>query len=443
MLAAVEPPLGFRQIQALNFSNWKGERDAPAYRSLLASLKRAGADASAPAAAPPQKQPPAAPSAGRRRPFIAVGAAALGIAAISLLFLLPRDRQPTSDRASAAPIAPAVAALGASERPEDRAAYQSFVAGDRKKALAMLERLALDLERRGDKSAAAEAYTRAAAVALLIDPARGLAARRKAFELDPESIAVFQGLFFDIGTMKGWDAAIEFADETAASPAISERARAAAYAHIALLAIDAGRGAAAAEEYLQRVRTIRVASGDREIELMDLWAAGFVDWRQDRLDSASAKVEAGRRLAEDIGSASEFPDQQVDVMGPRIDFSRGDWSGALKRGAAALEERKKRGGFLPWPLFNTTCFSGLFAGEVEAAAPYCVAGAALPDRHGGAWPKLILAQLSAARGDLDEARIELAASRALAPGAPDIEARASSSTPRSPRRTAIWTPHRL
>jgi hypothetical protein len=52
----------------------------------------------------------------------------------------------------------------------------------------------------------------------LSDQGRGLPARRKALELSPESLPAFQGLFFDLFLLRGYEAAVAFAEEVTARP---------------------------------------------------------------------------------------------------------------------------------------------------------------------------------------------------------------------------------
>jgi hypothetical protein len=93
----------------------------------------------------------------------------------------------------------------------------------------------------------------------------------------------------------------------------------------------------------------------------------------------------------------------------RIAFSSGDWTGAFDMAAAALKARRKQASFIPTPMLFAACLSGLFAGRTEEATPYCLAtGAYAPVES-----KLISAELAAARGDIDEARAEVEASRAI------------------------------
>jgi hypothetical protein len=412
LLAAVEPPLGFRQIQSIDFANWNGDSSAPIFKTLLASLRCSASQAAQPNAVM------AAPVAVRPSRLLnaSVAAGALAIAA-ALAFVafafMSGNRQPKEQSADGAALNPVVAALGASERPEERAAYESFVAGDRKEALTLLERLAVDLERSGERKAAAEAYTRAAAVALLVDQARGLAARRRAFELAPQSFNAFQGLFFDTFLMKGPDEAAAIANEIIET-ASDRRMRAFAYAHLAVSAADAKQDVLGAEELIARARAL--GPGEGVFEGIALWAGAVVDWRRDRLADARAKIVKSEAFRADL-AALEIPFPN-DVTSVRVAFSAGDWEGAFKEAAAAIEMRRKAAVFLPSPMLFSACLAGLYVGKTKEATPLCEATGA----YAPAESKPYFAELAAARGDFDGARTEIAASRAIGSENPLTEA---------------------
>ncbi len=362
---AVEPPLGFRQNQTLDFSAWRGDAAAPAFTALDAAIRRTCglAQAAAPSAPPPQPAPPA----GLKRPLaIAAGAGAALVIALAAFAIFRADRPPAAQNpAEAAPYNPALVALEKSTSPEERAAYDSFVGGDQRQALAILERLAADLERKGEKTEAAEAYTRVGALALLVDQPRGLAARRKAFDLAPNSFPAFAYLFFDTFLMKGPDPAEAFAQETIARTDVDQRLRAFANAHPALIAADARLDVKLADDYIARTRAIDPK--DPVLESMALWAASIVDWRRDDLARARADIKEFERL-KDAWARLDIP-MPTDVGEVRIRFSEGDWAGSFQTAVASLNERRKAGAFLPSPLIWSACLSGIYAGKVEDAAP--------------------------------------------------------------------------
>ncbi len=428
VLEPVEPPLGFRQIQALDFAQWKGDAEAPVFRLLIASLRRGAATTASPT-------PSVAPRSVRRRRFVFAGVCAAAVAALVGAALFVANRQTTSDAAGPR-LNPALSALGASNRAEERAAYESFVAGDRNEALDILERFARDLEGRGETLAAAEAYTRAASLALLVDQARGLAARQKAFALDPESFDAFQGLFFDTLLTKGPDAAEALGVETAARTDISARLRALAYACLAVLVADLRRDLARAEGYLMRVKAL--GSGDPAINAAHAWAESVVAWRSDDLARSRARMETAKELMPEAAKLVRWS-MPIEIQDTRLAFSSGDWENAFRVGASAVEARAKAGLFIPTPMLFIACRAGLYIGEVERAAPYCLA----TESYAPGDRKLYAAELAAARGDLDGARAELAAARAI--GSPKdaqlalVDARiAAAAGDLEAAQTALW-----
>jgi hypothetical protein len=310
-----------------------------------------------------------------------------------------RDGAPAQSTAAPSEIA----VLEKSARREERAAHASFVAGDRKHALALLERLASDLEAKGETAAAAAAYSRAASVALLVDQARGLAARRKAFALAPQSFAAFQGLFFDTLLVRSPAEAESFANDVIIENA-NPRMRAFANAHLALLSAEFAEDFDKAEGFIARAKI----PGDPGFDGIADWAGAVVNIRRDRLADARVQLERSRGSAPALAAALDIP-VPFDVVEARLNFFGGDWRGAFQLGSAALMQRRSAGQFIPTPMLRITCQAGLYVGEMEKAAPFCEAIAA----YQPALAKLTLAELAIERGDLDEARAEVAASRAI------------------------------
>lgn len=423
------PPLGFRHVHCTDFSGWNGaaaDKCATALRVALTRDRAREAPPPLPPAPSPVRTNPTQKKLIRRLAF-----AALGISAITLVggllvglasILGGRDSGEPSiaevaadliagrapDDPYAAQAKRAVEAIGVSGRAEDRAALSSFAAGDEAGALDILERLASDLEKSGDIEAAAETYTRVGAIALLSDQGRGLAARRRAFELSPESLPAFQGLFFDLFLLRGYEAAVAFAEEVVARPGASGRLKGYAYAHLAIIAMDVRRDADLADEHIARVKALAARTRDPLLEAAALYASATVNWRRDRLVDAARDAHTANELSDD--GARAFP---AEVIMTRIKFAQGDWAGAFEIGRAALEARRRAGAFLPTPLLQITCRIGLFLGEIEKAAPICRAQQGSSDFSGGASFRLVAAELAVARGDLDKARSELAVARAL------------------------------
>lgn len=466
------PPLGFRHVHTLDFAGWNGTDTDKCALALKAALLRTRTDKRAEASASPVyggsvsgeaadrggalhprdpdlRRPPlpsASPTppllreggmghAHRLRSTIIIGLLAVfGIAIIGGLTIgaltVLGDREPanrsiadvTSDliagRDSGDPAVKqaekAVAEIGGSARAEERAAFSSFAAGDQTHALDILEKLAADLERAGDKKAAAEAYTRVGAIALLIDQGRGLAARRKAFALAPESLLAFQGLFFDIFRLRGYDASAAYAGEVIANPATADRMRGFAYAHLAIAALGDVPNLEVARTNLARVEALRDRTDDRHLDATAVWVASILNWRQDRLTEAAKSTAAFEKMAVALREPVFILGSEVAFM--RQHFAAGDWNAVFLRGTRMLEARQNAGQFLPAPMLNLACRAGLYSDRAEAAAPYCEAFAGGSDHTGGAQLRIYSAELAAARGDFDKARAELDASRALSEG---------------------------
>ncbi len=153
---------------------------------------------------------------------------------------------------------------------------------------------------------------------------------------------------------------------------------------------------------------------------MVLWLSSVLDWRQDRLAEAESANRAFERVAAEI-------DEPLLALGSEVafvqrQFAGGDWTRTFDIGAAKLDARRKTGQFLPAPMLNLTCRAGLYTDQIEAAAPYCEALAGRSDYSGGAGVRLYAAELAIGRGDVDKARAELGASRALSEGDPALEA---------------------
>jgi hypothetical protein len=221
----------------------------------------------------------------------------------------------------------------------------------------------------------------------------------------------FQGLYFDIYRLRGYSTASAFAREVIAKPSASDRMRGFAYAHLSVSALAEAADLDVAAENLQRVKALGDRTGDPILEGSVLWASAIIAWRQDRLAEAREATDALARINETL-------DEKIFAAGPevsgvRILFSGGDWSGALKYASENLNARRRKGEFIPSPQLDIACRAGLYTGEIDTAAPYCLALSGRSDPSGGAHARLYSAELAAARGDFDKARSELDASRAL------------------------------
>jgi len=432
------PPLGFRHIHCTDFTGWTASGDD----KCVAALKEALTRQSNPSIRPALAQT-SSPNLTQRRVLWRLAFAALAICVVALVgglavgvvsILTGRDSDKpsiaeatadllagrTPDDPEAAEAKRAVEAIGVSDRAEDRAALSSFAAGDQEHALDILEKLAADLKRAGDNEGAAEAYTRVGAIAILVDQGRGIAARRKAFDLAPESLPIFQGLYFDIYRLRGYPPASAFAREVIAKPSTSDRMRGFAYAHLSVSALADSAELEVAAENLLRVRALSERTGDPVLDGAVHWANGIFAWRQDRLTEAQNATDALVRVNESLAERVFAAGPEVSQV--RILFTGGDWSGSFRFASEKLDARRRNGQFIPTPELEIACRAGLYAGLVDDAAPYCVALSGRSDPSGGAAARLYSAELAAARGDLDKARSELDASRELNADDAPIEA---------------------
>lgn len=274
--------------------------------------------------------------------------------------------------------------------------------GDLDQALDVLEALAEELESSGNDAAASQAYSRFAALAILSDQGRGLAARRRAFDLDPSSESATQGLLFDTMLLKGPDATVRLADEILANPVMGDLARGYALAIRAVARIDGRADAASSQQAIADLVAFGRTSSDASVAGLASWPVALLAWRSDRLDEAMTAVNA------------MSPDHRflVDVVRLRILFSSGDWPSAQVEAAALLDSRRAKGLFLPWPMFETACLSGLFS-ESDASAIFFCDAIASQQNEAPAVPRIFAAFAAAARSDHVLAARELDAAAAL------------------------------
>lgn len=427
-----EPPLGFRHIHTIRFAKWNGEAGADCVGDLARALRgdRPMSDVD-----PFRREGASGGKAGGAKGRLAMAAlVAAGVSALAVTGFIATDQAAKSERrmelalaalssgsvdAQRAPVAQAaLREIVNSKRSEDQAALESFGRGDAFGALDLLEGLAADLERSGDRKAAAEAYTRAAAIALMIDQGRGLASRRKAFELAPHSLTAFHGLFWDLFLLQGFEPARALAQSVADTPSSPDALQALAYALMANVSADNWQYSEAAEEYRSRLKSMRDRSDDPDVAAAAVFADYIVAWRQDRLADAEQSLDQLSSLVEKIDYPQIYP---IDVGIARIRYSKGDWDGLFDFSRSALEARQRAGLTSPGPLQFFTCIVGLYTGAGDEAATYCEAQSRQLDPVGGARARLSRALALAVNGEVDLAQREVAASRALAPSNPQIE----------------------
>lgn len=292
--------------------------------------------------------------------------------------------------------------LGRSPVPADRNVAALARTGDIEQALDVLEALAQDLEQAGNARAASQSYTRLAALALLSDQGRGLSARRKAFALDPTSAPNMQGLLFDTMLLKGPKAAITLADELLGDPSVGNLARGFALAIRAVAHIDGGASDAESRRAIDALVAFGEESQEASVAQLALWPSALFAWRSDRLSDARLALESA-------GAEMQFA---IDVVRVRILFSAGDLHGALAQSVSLLEARRARGLFLPWPMFETACLAGLFAGQERTSVQYCdmIAG---QQNESPATPRIFAALAAAGRLDHAQASRDLEAAAAM------------------------------
>ena len=421
-----EPPLGFRHVHTISFSNWSGDRTADCVLELARALQRPGGQTGAGTTAPIAPEKIVAKPQGRR--MIAAAAIAGSVAALAIVAWLAWRVAPAPDdrveralqaltRSGAderrAPVAQAaLKAIENSGRAEDQAALASFGRGDATGALDILERLAADLERSGERGAAAEAYTRAAAIALMIDQGRGLASRRKAFELAPQSLPAFHGLIWDVYLLQGYEPARALAQSVVNEPQSSDALKALGLALLASISVDNSQDTQEAEDYLLRLKSINSRDDGPDVAAATAFVGYIVEWRQDRLADAAKSLAELSALVKKVAHPELYP---VDVGIARIRYGQGDWDGLFDFSIAALKARERAGYSSPRPLLFITCLIGLYEGAGEEAASLCEAQARQIDSTGGARTRLARALALAVRGEAELAQREVAASRALAP----------------------------
>jgi DNA-binding winged helix-turn-helix (wHTH) protein/tetratricopeptide (TPR) repeat protein len=309
----------------------------------------------------------------------------------------------------------AAEALGASGRPEERSAFAALASGDSLQAIEVLEDLASKLEARGETVAAAELYTRIGAIALVVDQSRGLYARQKAFELDPASLAAFQGLFFDTAVLKGGEAASAMANNVLKQANLTPRMRSWVLAHTAIVYIDAlnsMQDMAAGEAILQQLKQLHDQTGDPVIEVATYWIGSMLAFNRDDLHAARGLAE---RMLEIWPTLPERLSNSGEVMLVRILYAQGDRERAFTMAADALDRRSRTGDFLPTPVIMLACETGVFTGAVERAAPFCESMSRRFDTTFGAEAKAFSGLAAAADGNLSLAQREFDAGHAVAP----------------------------
>jgi DNA-binding winged helix-turn-helix (wHTH) protein len=380
-------------------------------------------------ATPDVASPQTSKALSRRRIWIAAGAAIAVAALGSALLLRGNDpdvdavvaqlteqlRQQNASQNAVQQSVAAAQALGASGRAEEKSAFAALASGDSLQAIAVLEDLASKLEARGERQAAAEVYTRVGAIALVVDQARGLHARQKAFELDPESLSAFQGLFFDTTVLRGGAETSAMATEMLEQIDLTPRMRGWILAHKAIILVDFindVQDMEAGEAILREIKQLHEQTGDPVLEVATYWVGAVIAYNKDDLH---ASRELAERLLELWPTLPERLSNSGDVMLIRVLYAQGDRQRAFAMAADSLDRRSQTGDFLPTPVIMTACEAGIFTGSVERATPFCGSMSRRRDTTFGAEAKAFSGLVAAASGNVRLADSEFTAGHAVAP----------------------------
>lgn len=362
--------------------------------------------------------------------WISLGVVAIAVAAVFLLrgpasgapdvdAVVARLTEKLSETASKRDIDQVGAAakeLGASTRPEERSAFAALASGNALQAIEGLEALAQEFEATGDPKSAAAVYTRIGALALVVDQGRGLAARRKAVLLAPDSLMAFQGLFLDMVLLRGPPEALQLAKDTLERPGLSDKMRGWVLAHRGLVETDILEQDATAQATLEEIQALHRRTKDDIVEYAGVWLGSLLSLNRDDLRQTAVGAREGMEIRSRL---SDRVSNMTQVTVVRTLFASGDWSEAFSYGAENLEERGRTGDFLPTPTMEAVCTSGVYGGQAAAAAAYCRPLTQRLENSGGVMPKAYAGLLAAGLGHDRTASAEFAAAHAmLKPGSP-------------------------
>jgi DNA-binding winged helix-turn-helix (wHTH) protein/tetratricopeptide (TPR) repeat protein len=307
--------------------------------------------------------------------------------------------------------------LGSSDRPEERSAFAALASDDGEHALDILEDLAKQLEASGDIDAAAQAYRRLGAIAPLFDPARAVAAQRKAFELRPDSLASFQSLFF-ITLFQGEAEMDYFVRTLLEDRTLPERMRGWVLAHRAFLETDMLGDTDRAEATLAELKALKALATDPVLQAAATWAEAVIAFNKGEMARSQTLAEAAQRR---WASIPEKTSDSAEIILFRIRFERGDWRGAFEMGSQMFDRRSREGDLFPAIVGWTLCEGGMIIGETERALPYCQSSVR---RNEGpsARVKGYAGMVATVEGDAARAAKEFELARALVPGGGSVPA---------------------
>ena len=325
-----------------------------------------------------QHSGPALPLRNRNwMPWLIAGGAAIAVLAASLILLRPAtpdvdtvvarlsDRLRADARGTPA-AGDAVRQLGASTRAEERSAFAALASDDGEHALEILEDLARVLESSGDAKAAAQTWRRVGAIAPLFDDARAVAAQRKAFALDPQSLGAFQNLFFITFLQPNTTEA--FVRDVLADKRLSERMRGWVLSHRAFLEADVLGKVEESKVTLAEIKALPTFATDPVLQAAADWSDALIALNGRDLAVANALAE---KAMAGWSAIPEKTSNSPEGLIFRVRMERGDWHGAFRLGVDMLERRSREGDLLPGLVGWGVCEMGIFTGHDQAALPYC------------------------------------------------------------------------
>ena len=311
-------------------------------------------------------------------PWLMAGGAAAGVLAAALFVLRPStpdvdavvarlsDRL-REDQRAAPGASDAVRQLGASTRAEERSAFAALASNDGEHALEILEDLARVLEASGDTKAAAQAWRRVGAIAPLFDDARAVAAQRKAFALDRESLGAFQNLFF-VSFLQP-ETTLDFVREVLADPGLSARMRGWVLSHRAFFESDGLGNADVARATLAEIKALPTFAADPVLHAASAWIEALLAFNGGDLHSARSLAE---KAMAGWSAIPEKTSNSPEGLLVRVALESGDWEGAFRFGVDTLERRSREGDLLPAWAGWAVCETGIYIGQDRIALPYCV-----------------------------------------------------------------------
>jgi DNA-binding winged helix-turn-helix (wHTH) protein len=334
----------------------------------------------------------------------------------SIVASLTRDKQGPANTRDIAQAGAAVQALRTSGRAAERSSFASLASGDTGRALDVLEDLAADLERKGERADAADVYTRIGAIALVFDQGRGLVARRKAVLLLPTSMRAFQGLLLDTALLRGSTEAMKLVEDTLARPELSSAMRGWVLVHRGLIESELLSDETKATATRNEIDSLFTRTNDPVVAYCSVWLGTIIAVNRD--DLASVRELSTQAKAMWPKLSSQFSNM-TEVGDVRVQLSGGDWTGAVTGGIAVLEDRGRKGDFLPTTVIQSVCTAGVYSGRIAEVEPYCGSLAQRTESSGGVSTRAFGGLIAAAVGDARGAKMNLEAAEALAsPSAP-------------------------